>query len=79
MRRGYGIRIRNGCFFILENRLLSITLGLGVAFVVGQQCTQAECERNRTMFSRAGMSEKSLSNSGTHGENLSVYLEAAFC
>jgi len=39
MRRGYGIRIRNGCFFILENRLLSITLGLGVAFVLGQQCT----------------------------------------
>jgi hypothetical protein len=39
MRRGYGIRIRNGCFFTLEKQLLSITLGLGVAFVLGQQCT----------------------------------------
>lgn len=31
---------------------------------------KAEWGRNSTMFSRASMSEKSLSNSGTHGENL---------
>jgi hypothetical protein len=77
MRRGYGIRIRNGCFFTLENRHLSITLRRGVAFVLGQQCTSSRGEQNSTMFSRASMSEKSMSNFGTHGETLSVYLEAS--
>jgi hypothetical protein len=43
-----------------------------------QNVLKAEWGRNSTMFSRASMSEKSLSNSGTHGENLSVHLEAIY-